>query len=110
MKDTDLHRSLGVTDAIEKEFCRQARTSVEVDVERYQAFLDDPCLTPEQREEMIGALWTIITAIVQLGFGVHPAQQACGKPDLSLEDTGFHESTEVQSEQCQQPDHETPEP
>lgn len=52
---------------------------LEVDVERYEAYLDDPSLSQEQKAEFIEALWTIVTAFVELGFGVHPVQQACGQ-------------------------------
>ncbi|MEM9963402.1 MAG: hypothetical protein AAF882_20530 [Pseudomonadota bacterium] len=52
---------------------------LEVDVERYQHLLDDPALTDAQKREIIEALWSIIVSFVDLGFGVHPAQQACGQ-------------------------------
>lgn len=69
----DLAKELGL--ALEK----SAQRAVEIDVEKYQAWLDDPDLTDDQKEQMITALWQIITAFVDLGFGVHPLQQACGK-------------------------------
>ncbi|WP_127145217.1 hypothetical protein [Pelagibacterium montanilacus] len=49
--------------------------SIEIDTAKYQKYLDDPTLSDEQREEIIQALWSIITVSVDLGFGVHPAQQ-----------------------------------
>lgn len=52
---------------------------LEIDVERYQNLLDDPDLDPAQREQILRALWDIIIAFVDLGFGVHPMQQACGQ-------------------------------
>lgn len=52
---------------------------VEIDVERYQALLDDPDLTPEQQRQCLEALWSIITAFVELGFNVHPMSHACGQ-------------------------------
>ncbi|MBM9593945.1 hypothetical protein [Roseitranquillus sediminis] len=51
------------------------RPSVEIDTAKYQKYLDDPSLSEDQKEEIIQALWLIITAFVDLGFGVHPAQQ-----------------------------------
>lgn len=57
------------------------RHSVEVDVLKYQAYLDDPTLSDAQKEELISALWNIIVCLVDLGFGVHPAQQAYGDHD-----------------------------
>ncbi|MEM8575711.1 MAG: hypothetical protein AAGF48_13895 [Pseudomonadota bacterium] len=53
--------------------------TVEIDVERYQAYLDDPALSPAQKEQIIEALWSIMVHFVELGFGVHPIQQACGQ-------------------------------
>ncbi len=52
-----------------------SRRMLEIDVEKYQAFLDDPSLTEDQKRQLIEALWSIIVAFVDLGFGVHPMQQ-----------------------------------
>ena len=49
---------------------------VAVDVEKYQALLDEPSLTDEQKENIISSLWLIVTSLIDLGFGVHPMQQA----------------------------------
>lgn len=50
---------------------------LEIDVERYQHLLDG--LDEDQREQVLRALWDIVVAFVDLGFGVHPMQQACGQ-------------------------------
>lgn len=58
------------------------RPRLELDVALYQEMLDDPALTDAQKEQIIRALWDIIVAFVDLGYGVHPAQlaqNACGK-------------------------------
>ncbi|UWQ83108.1 hypothetical protein [Leisingera caerulea] len=62
------------------------RPRIEVDVAFYQDMLDDPSLSDEQKKQIIEALWSIIVAFVDLGFGVHPAQAAnpCGKDDIPL--------------------------
>lgn len=52
---------------------------VEIDTAKYQKYLDDPALSDDQKEDVIEALWSIITAFVDLGFGVHPMQEVCGK-------------------------------
>ena len=52
-----------------------SRRRLEIDVEKYQALLDDPSLTEDQKRQLIEALWSIIVAFVDLGFGVHPMQQ-----------------------------------
>ncbi|MEE4538260.1 MAG: hypothetical protein V2J51_07195 [Erythrobacter sp.] len=70
---TDLNKALGL--ALET----QARKVVTVDVEKYQAWLDDPALSDEQKEQIVQSLWEIILAFVDLGFGVSPLQDACGQ-------------------------------
>lgn len=70
---------------------------LQVDVERYQAHLDDPEMTDEERRQVIEALWVIVSCFVELGFQVHPTQQVCGKVDNALDVAGNSDSTEVQS-------------
>ncbi|MFC5583791.1 hypothetical protein ACFPOD_01605 [Nitratireductor kimnyeongensis] len=60
-------------------FDASARPIVTVDVEKYQAYLDDPNLNEEQKEEFLQAIWSIMVAFVDLGFGVHPLQEVCGQ-------------------------------
>ncbi|MBB4022515.1 MULTISPECIES: hypothetical protein [Actibacterium] len=67
--------------------------NLEIDLEHYQAYLDDPSLTQAQKAEIVRALWSIITAFVELGFGVHPVQQACGKLGTELDRGEKSEST-----------------
>ena len=110
MKDIEATTVSELTEAVEKAASSQAKPSLEIDMARYQAYLDDPALTPDQKTEVIEALWTIITAFVQLGFGVHPTQLACGKTRTELEHAGFSESTEVQLGHSKQPDEEAPAP
>lgn len=88
-----------VSDALNKSVETKSGRRFEVDVERYQAYLDDPALSADERTEIIKALWTIVSAFVELGFEVHPTQQACGKVEKTLEQGGFSDSTEVQSGQ-----------
>ncbi|QFT28864.1 hypothetical protein FIV00_00045 [Labrenzia sp. THAF82] len=47
-----------------------------LDVDYYQAFMDDTAIPEDQKREMIETLWSIIVAFVDLGFGIHPAKQA----------------------------------
>lgn len=60
-------------------FAAAARPVLAVDVEKYQAMLDGSNLTPEQKEEFLQALWSIMVSFVELGFGVHPLQEVCGQ-------------------------------
>jgi len=52
---------------------------ITVDYEKYAPLLDDPDLSEDQKREFLQALWNIITNFVDLGFGVHPVQLACGE-------------------------------
>lgn len=55
------------------------KKTLKVDIEKYQAWLDDPALSEQQREQMLEALWQIILCFVDLGFGVSPLENACGQ-------------------------------
>jgi hypothetical protein len=55
--------------------------TLEVDVARYDHMLENSGLTPEQRRQTLEALWSIIVTFVELGYGVHPTQQVCGKDE-----------------------------
>lgn len=62
-----------------KNFEASARPTLTVDVRKYEAMLDDPSLSQQQKEEFLRALWSIVVSFVELGFGVHPLQEACGQ-------------------------------
>lgn len=59
-------------------------SSVRLDVSRYLHMIDDPALSDDQKRQMLEALWSIMVAFVDLGFGIHPVQQACGKVESRL--------------------------
>lgn len=50
-----------------------------VDVERYQEYLDDTDMTDAQKAEFLQAVWSMVVTFVEMGFGVHPVQEVCGK-------------------------------
>ncbi len=61
--------------------------SLSIDWEVYASYLDENDLTDDQKREFIETLWNIVVAFVDLGFGIHPVQQACeqdGENDLNL--------------------------
>lgn len=87
-----------VNDAVNNAVQEKTHRRLEVDVDRYQEYLDDPALSEAERAQIIKALWVIISGFVELGFDVHPAQQACGKVEKTLDGGGFSDSTEVQSQ------------
>lgn len=53
--------------------------SLSIDWELYGAMLEASDMSDEDKKEMIEILWNIVVAFVDLGFGLHPVQQACGK-------------------------------
>ncbi len=59
---------------------------IHVDVEKYQHLLDESGMNNSQKREVLETLWSMIVAFVDLGFGVHPVQESCGKELKS--DTG----------------------
>ncbi|MEP1613477.1 MAG: hypothetical protein ABJL72_16345 [Roseobacter sp.] len=60
-----------------------APPTLTIDWDAYLPFFDDEDISEEDKKELIEALWSIVVSFVDLGFGVHPVQQACGK-DVSL--------------------------
>ena len=56
-----------------------SRRTMELDIRKYQALLKDIDIPEGHKEQMIEALWSIVVAFVEIGYGVHPVQQACGK-------------------------------
>ena len=58
---------------------------LEIDFTRYQDLLNDVQLTDADRTEFLYALWTIIVAFIDLGFGVHPTQKVILPNDLDAE-------------------------
>ena len=55
---------------------KENQPGLTLDYELYQQYLDDSDLSEAQKQEFIETLWTIIVSFVELGFGVHPLQQA----------------------------------
>lgn len=76
MKDIE---DFETTTAMTAAFDAAAQPSVTIDVEKYQHFLDNSGMNPEERRAFLEALWSIVVAFVDLGFGVHPLQEVCGQ-------------------------------
>lgn len=83
--------------ATSAEFNVAAKPRFEIDVEKYQSYLDGSDLNDAQREDFLRALWSVILAFVDLGFGVHPVQQACGQVEKSLDPAPQGDSDELNS-------------
>ena len=66
---------------------RGQRPSLTIDYALYEKYLAESDWSEEQKREFITTLWSIIVNFVDLGFGVHPLQQAENEPcgqDLDL--------------------------
>ncbi|MEM7544171.1 MAG: hypothetical protein AAF367_01420 [Pseudomonadota bacterium] len=55
---------------------------LEIDWDVYLPFFEDEDISDEDKRQLIEALWSIVVSFVDLGFGVHPVQQACGQDPL----------------------------
>ena len=76
MKD-DIRNGNGT--GLSEKFASSAQRIVEIDVAKYQAHLDASDLTPEQKENFLRGLLSIILAISDLGFEVRPLEEFSGK-------------------------------
>jgi len=73
-------------DSVPREFNPEtAPPRLSIDWEAYLPFFEDEDISDEEKRELIEALWSIMVSFVDLGFGIHPVQQHCGK-DVSLAD------------------------
>lgn len=74
--DTETH--------IKQEFCNEAQPpsvgdehpSLGLDLDYYQAFLDDVDISDAQKVELIETLWQIVVNFIELGFQIHPLNLA----------------------------------
>lgn len=64
----------------------QALPALGIDWDYYMRLLEDSDAPDEQKRELIETLWNFVVAFVDLGFGVHPVQQAsdaaCGQNEI----------------------------
>lgn len=58
--------------------------SLTLDYDLFASYLEDSDLSDRQKLEFVETLCSIIVAWVDLGFGIHPLQQACGE-DLPID-------------------------
>ena len=67
------------TSMISSTFASSAQRVVTIDVAKYEQYMRDTGMTPEQKEEFLRAMLSIVMTFVELGFGVHPLQQVGGQ-------------------------------
>lgn len=59
--------------------------ALHLDVDYYQAFLDDVDIPDDQKRELIAICWNIVVQFIDLRFGIHPLQQTKANDPASLE-------------------------
>jgi len=64
--------------------------TLSVDWELYADALENSDLTDDEKREFIETLWGIIVAFVDLGFGIHPLQQALEEGSVEDEQITAH--------------------
>lgn len=76
MKD-DIRNGNGIS--LSENFASSAQRTVTIDVAKYQEYLDGSDLTPEQTEDFLRAVFSIVVRFVDLGFEVRPLEEFSGK-------------------------------
>lgn len=64
-----------ITDELTKAI-RLDRPSIGIDVDYYQAAIDDPDVSDAKKLELIEIISALVINIIDIGFGVHPVQLA----------------------------------
>lgn len=59
--------------------------SLQVDCEVYAQMLEASNMSDAEKREFILTIWNLVVSFVDLGFEIHPVQQACGK-SISLDE------------------------
>jgi hypothetical protein len=80
MKDLN---SADQTPTISKTFAASAQRVLTIDVAKYEEYMRDSGMDAGQREDFLRSIWMVVVTFVELGFGVHPLQEVCGKDDKS---------------------------
>lgn len=111
-KDFETEHLPELGETLSREHGRTVRHSLQLDVAYYQDLFDDPELSDAEKEQVITALWSIIVAFVELGFGVHPAQQACGQDGTNQDQSSNFNTDSVNWESLENIDNrkDAPEP
>ena len=99
----------GTSNSVSGVFADTANKTLHIDVERYQAMLDDSGVDDAQKQQVIEALWSIVVAMVELGSSVDPVSQACGK-DHDLSDEFAALAEDMVDSNINEKDHNTEEP
>ena len=99
----DLNKNAGQSGLTDR-FDLSSKPTLKVDVERYQSYLDGTNMTDAEKEEFLQTLWQIIVGFVELGYGVHPLQEVCGKDAGTISDRAIESKDAVDLEKAKQTD------
>jgi len=72
---TTNNKSKGITGA---GVAKNAPPTLTIDWELYGKYLDESDLSDAEKRAFLETIWSIVVSAVDLGFGVHPVQQAAG--------------------------------
>lgn len=76
---------------------KQHGLAIQFDAQEFAHFLDESDLTHEQKLEYIRTVWQIVLQFIDMGFGIHPLQQACGSFDEAAVLCGVADSDALKS-------------
>ncbi|MCF6317596.1 MAG: hypothetical protein L3J30_15275 [Marinosulfonomonas sp.] len=57
---------------------KKAPPTLTIDWELYGKYLDESDLTDAEKRAFLETIWAMVVSAIDLGFGVHPVQQAAG--------------------------------
>lgn len=72
---TTNNKSKGKTEA---GVAKKAPPTLTIDWELYGKYLEESDLSDAEKRAFLETIWSIVVSAVDLGFGVHPVQQAAG--------------------------------
>lgn len=85
------------------------RPSIGIDPAKYLAFLEDMDAPEEDKLELLSVVAAIVVSFVDMGFGVHPVQLACGELTKELE-LGDQTDSDGTNHKSQNPFEDTSDP
>ena len=71
--------------------------AIQFDAKEFAHFLAESDWSEDQKLEYIQTIWTIVLQFIDMGFGIHPLQQACGQFDATAVLCGIADSDALKS-------------
>ena len=71
--------------------------SVEIDLNEFLHHLEEVDATEEEKLQLLGTIANYMIPFVEMGFGIHPVQQACGQVVEEFGDAAKAESDVLDS-------------